>query len=434
MSRITPFAILFFASVLGMAQSTPAPNIKTSPPINLETAIKLARSNAPQLRAALAEAGIAREDRVQARAALLPGVSYSTGMIYTEPNGTPEGSFISANTVHEYISQGVVHEGLSYAGVADYQRARAAEAVGRAKLEIAQRGLIATVTQDFYAVLASRRKRTSAEAANGEAQNFLKLSQQLEHGGEVAHSDTIKARLQANDRARDLQEAVLAERKATLDLAVLIFPNFTRDYELQDDLEQVPDLPDAAHLQELASKHNPEIAAATAAYAASQKEVTSAVAGHLPSLSFNYLYGIDAPTYSTYTNGIRNLGYQASATIDVPIFSWGAVQSKVRQAQLRRDQAKSELASAHRQAIANLEEFYLEAQSARSSLDLLRQSSADAAESLRLTTLRYRGGEATALEVVDAQNTLVQAASNLADGEVRYHVAIANLQTLTGTF
>jgi outer membrane protein TolC len=48
--------------------------------------------------------------------------------------------------------------------------------------------------------------------------------------------------------------------------------------------------------------------------------------------------------------------------------------------------------------------------------------------------LRYQGGEATALEVVDAQNTLVMARNNYDDGEARYRLAIANLQTVTGTF
>ena len=56
-----------------------------------------------------------------------------------------------------------------------------------------------------------------------------------------------------------------------------------------------------------------------------------------------------------------------------------------------------------------------------------------AVESLRLTKLRYQGGEATALEVVDAQNTSVQARNAYADGEARYRVALAGLQTLTGT-
>ena len=42
-------------------------------------------------------------------------------------------------------------------------------------------------------------------------------------------------------------------------------------------------------------------------------------------------------------------------------------------------------------------------------------------------------GEATVLEVVDAQNTLTQAQGAYHDGVVRYRAALANLQTLTGT-
>ena len=67
-------------------------------------------------------------------------------------------------------------------------------------------------------------------------------------------------------------------------------------------------------------------------------------------------------------------------------------------------------------------------------LDVLRSSSELATDSLRLTTLRYQAGEATALEVVDAQNTLTMARNNYRDGQARYHIAIANLQTLTGSF
>ena len=57
-----------------------------------------------------------------------------------------------------------------------------------------------------------------------------------------------------------------------------------------------------------------------------------------------------------------------------------------------------------------------------------------AAESLRLTTLRYQAGESTALEVVDAQNTFVLARNAIDDAQVRYRVALAELQTLTGRF
>lgn len=413
----------------------PAPNSAApASPITLDQAIQMAKANAPEFRAALTEAGIAREDRVQARAALLPNVSYATGAVFTEANGRDTGVYIGANAVNEYISQGLVHQELSLSSVADLRRAGFLDALGRAKSEIAARGLVTTIVKDFYEVIASQRKLLNGQRAADEARGFLTLSRQLENGGEVAHSDVIKAQLQSNDRERERQEAQLAEEKARLELAVLIFPTFTRDYELADDLQQTPVLPEQAHVQDLASRNNPELTAAIANMRASQQEVASAVGGHLPSLSMNYFYGIDATRYATRTDGLHNLGFQLTATLDFPIFNWGATQSKVKQAQLRRDQARVELSAAQRQSLANLEQFYHEAETAHRQLDVLQQSADLAAEGLRLTNLRYRSGEATALEVVDAQNTLVQARNNYDDGAVRYRVAIANLQTLTGSF
>lgn len=415
------------------AAAAPAPNSPATK-LTLSDAIQLARANAPQFRAAVTAAGLAREDHFQARAALLPGVSYATGAIYTQPNGTPEGIFIAANGPREYLSQGAVHEGLSFSSVADLRRTGFLQALARAQEEIAARGLVTMVVQDFYGVIVSQRKAQNAQQASDEAQRFVNLSQQLEHGGEVAHADVIKAQLQANDRQRSLQEAQLAEEKARLDLAVLVFPQFTRNYELLDDLAQAPALPEFSRIQDLASHNNPELKAAMAAMRASREEVAAAIGGHLPSLSFDYFYGIDAAHYATRSGAMNNLGYEVSATLNFPIFNWGATQSRVRQAELQRDQARVELSTAQRQALANLQQFYSEAQTARAQLGILRQSSDLAADSLRLTTLRYRDGEATALEVVDAQNALVQARDNYDDGALRYRVAIANLQTLTGAF
>jgi len=83
--------------------------------------------------------------------------------------------------------------------------------------------------------------------------------------------------------------------------------------------------------------------------------------------------------------------------------------------------------------IARLEEAYAEAAGARDQLASLDASVATAAESQRLTRLRYAGGEATVLEVVDAQSAFVAAQNAREDGLVRYRAALADLQTLTGT-
>jgi outer membrane protein TolC len=67
-------------------------------------------------------------------------------------------------------------------------------------------------------------------------------------------------------------------------------------------------------------------------------------------------------------------------------------------------------------------------------LDSLRRAAGLAAGDLPLKIARYQADEAKAFEVVDAQNDLIKARNALDDGELRYRVAIANLQTLTGSF
>ena len=409
--------------------------------LTLADALQRAKANSPQFQAAVTELGLARENRLQARAGLLPGVTYSNAFLYTQGNGlyssdgSSSGIFVANNGVHEYLSQGIAHEGISPAQIADYQRTAAALALAQARNEIAARGLVVTVVQDFYGYLAAQGRAVTAQNVLEEAQHFLRNTQELEHGGEVAHSDVIKAQIQANDLERARDQARLAEQNAKLALAVLLFPNFFQDFTLVSDLPTVPSLPPMSEVQQMAEKNNPELRAAYAALEVANKEVKVAWDGYLPSLSIDMFYGIDANQFATYNReGTRNLGYAGAATLNIPVWNWGATQSKVRQAQLQRNLAKVELSAAQRTAIANLQQFYAEAETARAHLDVLQRTAALAADSLHLTTLRYKSGEATALEVVDAQNTLAAARNSLDDGQVRYRVALANLQTLTGPF
>ena len=125
-------------------------------------------------------------------------------------------------------------------------------------------------------------------------------------------------------------------------------------------------------------------------------------------------------------------GYFVTVNLTVPIWDWGGLRSKLHQAEARKRQAEVTLSQTQRQLLANLYSMYNESQAAKSALDDLQRVSDLAAESLRLTSLRYEAGESSALEVVDAQNTLVQARNAYDDAQVRYRVALAELQTVTG--
>jgi outer membrane protein TolC len=90
------------------------------------------------------------------------------------------------------------------------------------------------------------------------------------------------------------------------------------------------------------------------------------------------------------------------------------------------------LTATQRRLVAQLDEFYAEAGTSRDQLQSLEQSVSTAAESLRLTRLRYTAGESTVLEVVDAQNSLTTSEIAREDGTIRYQMALTNLQLLTG--
>ena len=411
-----------------------APAANATLTITFQDALDRARKYGIEIQTANISVLLAREDRVQAKAAMLPQTQQFNQFIYTQPNGTPSGVFVANDGPHVYNIQAQSHEDLSLTRWAEYRRTIAAEAVAKAKADVVARGLVATTVQDYYAVVIAQRKVGNAQQTLEDARRFLDITQKQERGGEAAHADVVKAQLQVQQHERDVSDAQLAIDKARVALAVLIFPEFRQDYRVVDDLDQVTPLAPFNEIQELAIAKSPELRAAQAGLLEGAAEISVARTAYLPALSMDYFYGLDANQVARYNRDHLNLiGSVAQASLTIPIWTWGATQSKVRQAELKQKQAQLDLTAAQRQLMANLNSFYLEAQLAKTQLDSLKRSVDLSAESLKLTILRYQAGEAMALEVVDAQTTLAQARNAYDDGLSRYRVAVANLQTLTGS-
>jgi outer membrane protein TolC len=422
-----------------------SPTSNTSQPIviSLEEAIRRAQANEPMFATAVADSKVARLDRSIARAGLLPSAIYHNQYLYTQPNGQlgqagtgtgaePLPKFIANNAVHEYMSQAVVNEELGLVQISAVRRADAAAAVAAAEMEIARRGLVAAVSSLYFGLASAENKLKVAQLAQAEAVDFTKVTTAREKAREAAHADTVKAQLQQQQRERELADAKLAADKARLELAVLLFPDPRTPYTVN--VQAAAPLAARADVEQAAASNNPELKSALAALNVSNADVLAARAAYLPGLGLNYTYGIDAPQFAVNgPDGVRNLGYSASVTLDIPVWDWLSTQHKVRQSEIRRDVARVALSATQRRLIARLEEAYAEAAGARDQLASLDASVATAAESQRLTRLRYAGGEATVLEVVDAQSAFVAAQNAREDGLVRYRAALADLQTLTGT-
>lgn len=443
--RASPFGVVL-ASVLTICacgqESLPiAPS--RGEILTLAEAVARASANEPAFAAASAAQKVAALDRKIARTALLPTAAYHNQVLYTQPNGVPTSRigqttdapapvFIANNAVREYASQGVFDEKIGLGQVGAIRLADANAALAQAELEVARRGLVATVVTLFHAVGAGSGKVLVAQQALDDANHFVDLTQKREAAREAAHADVLKAQLQQQQRQRELVDTQLAGEKARIELGVLLYSDPGRAFTVS-----IPDapvaLPELAAVQSLAARANPELRSAAASIQVSEANIYAAQSALLPELALNVTYGIDATNFGVNgPDGIHNLGYSLSAQLDLPVWDWLATERKVKQSKIRESVARIALTAAQRRSLADLTEFFAEARTAEHQLASLKQSVETAREGLRLTNLRYVDGESTALEVVDAEGALISAEDAEIDGRTRYEAALANLEILTG--
>jgi outer membrane protein TolC len=458
LSVMTPVALvcLHAASVPAWAQLNgtnvdlvqPAGPNESQPPqvVTLADAIERAQKLDAHFQSAVTDAKLAHEDRTQARNAILPNVSYTSQALLTQGNGgrTTIGRFVTNDGVHVYRSWGVLHEDLSpanYLGTT-YRQAQAAAAMTNAKAEIAKRGLNATVTKLYYAFAVAQRKYATAQLASETAKHFYEITEDAERVGQAAHSDALQAEIQYRQQDQAFQDAKLAMESARLDLAVLLFPTLNENFSIVDDLDSAVALPTFQEAQKMAATKNPDLEMAMQTLYQAKVAVQAAKGAFLPAFFTDSVYGIEANEFALHSRNVEepkagvvpNLGYFVTVGVNVPVWDWGTLRSKLHQAEFKREQARLDLSQTQRELLSALYGSYNEAALAHAAVDETRHTADLAAESLRLTNLRYKAGASTALDVVVAENTATQARNSYDDAELRYRVALVNLQTVTGNF
>ena len=381
MWNILPIVGLGFALCSNAFAQGPMPpvNPSSSSPgplqLTLQDALERARTQSPQILSANIAALLAREDTVIARAALLPNANAFNQFIYTQPNGLPSGVFVSNDGPHVYNSQLQVHgEIYNPAKLADYRKSQFAEAVARAKADVAARGLVATVVQNYYGMVSAARKLANAEQSQREAEQFLDITQKQEarrRGGAFRYGES--ANPGSTTAAR---YAGGATRRAIRPASVSPFCSSRTSVRISAwwTIWMPPGpLPPFTEISARAGQNSPDIRAAQATVQQQNMEFRSARAARLPSLSFDYFYGMNSNEVAWHNrDGFTNVGSVAQAQLTIPLWTWGATRSRIRQAELHLQQARNDLSLTQRQLLANLNAFYQEAATATAQITTLR--------------------------------------------------------------
>ncbi len=427
MSRKLSIAAGWFALAVYGAHAQP----QTLPPLTLQDCIRLAESAPSAVSVARQEREIAVRGVTQARAGFLPQSQWANGFIYNSPllYDRKTFSFIPSNGIREYASLITINQEFDTSGRlrADMSRARAAQDAAATSVALAQRDLRRAVATAYYRALLTRRLVVVAKEALAESQSFEKRTRLLFEGGEAAQADVIKASAQLAFLAQALNAAELEAKLANQELAAFWTREVADALPLVDVLEETPPSPEPGAAQGAPFLKRLEFGIFDAQQRSLQADVRRARSGLLPQVGFSFQYGLDSTAIR-----IRDRGYAAFVNLNIPIFDWNKARTAMQQARLRSQQNEAARAIAERTFSKEYESALARVKQLFEQIELTRQQAKLAGEDLRLSRIRYEGGEGSALDVVTAQNQLAQARSNYYTTIANYLNARADLEVASG--
>jgi outer membrane protein TolC len=403
---------------------------------SLGDAVSFALRNNPRLRAARAVIERARGQEQAAFAPFLPRVDFLsqagvasatlgpgipgyTGFLVPSTVGTR--SYAQADVAMEWTLYDFGRTG------GRYRQAVARECLAELQLVRAEQTVAFDVTAAYVEILLARASRRVQEDAIRQAEAILADTRARQEAGVLERDDVLRAEVQLSE-SRDFH--VLA-REAEFDAVARLNNAMGRNAGLPlevIDIEPQPELPGTlANYLETAAQLRPEIGLARQVVAAAQEGREVARAEFLPRV---YTRGIVG-----HVDGNNVLsGWQEGVGLHVqsPLYAGGLHKGEQRAAN-----AEVEAAVADAQAILDLITLqvtlaYRSVVSALERIELAKTAVVQADENLRLVEVRYRNGNATPTDIVDAESALTRSQQRFFSATYTYLAALARLDYALG--
>lgn len=422
---------LLIAASFWAAGAACAATQQPGPVLGLKDCLRLAESAPSAVSVARQERDIAAREVTQARADFLPQSRLVNGFTYNSPllNNRETFSFLPLNGIREYASLVSVNQEFDTSGRlrADMTRARVAGEIATTSVALTQRDLRRAVTTAFYRAVLTRRIARTTQDALAESRSFERRTRLMLEGGEAAQADAVKASAQVAFLEQALNAAELEAKLAGQELASFWTRDVDAPLELDDSLDATPSAPEPEPAQAAPYMRRLEFNLLDAQQRGFKADVRRARSGLLPQLSAVFQYGIDSTAIR-----IGDRGYAAIISLNIPLFDWNKSRAAMAQARIRARQIESTRAISERMfskeyqgALARVKQIYEQ-------IALTHRQAELTQEDLRLSRIRYEGGEGSALDVVAAQNQMTQARNNYYTAIANYLNAKADLEVASG--
>ncbi|MGA8277910.1 MAG: TolC family outer membrane protein [Rhodanobacteraceae bacterium] len=393
-----------------------------------------ARASDPQLAGAEATKYATEEGVDQARSQLLPQINASLNYQRSHGSGTNEQFFTDANgnlvlvpITSSSRSYGRTLNGTLTQSILDISQwtglaaSRAQANAGDATYEAAAQDLYIRVATAYFAVLTAEDALKFAKSNEEALNRQLEQAQQRFEVGLSAITDVNDAKANHDSAIANVIAAQNAVDDAREGLRQLTGKEPGNLKTLRDDLPlDHPKPNDPSAWVDVALKENPTLSSFAFQLDAAGDNVKTARAGYLPTITGQIVY-TRSPTWADqnsaqyggeiHTNSTRSdtaIGF----ALNVPLFTGGLTQSRVRQAVYNRDFAQDQYELQRRMVVRDTRSNYRAVIAGASEVEARKQAVVSAKSSLDATQAGYEVGTRTIVDVLISQQQLLQAQSD----------------------
>jgi outer membrane protein len=402
--------------------------------------------NDPQIREAEANRMAEREARPRAIASLLPQASATAGRNrqWSDSKGFSEFALATGGTsVNSTTSWGITIRQNLFSwnnwvalSTADHEIAQSEADYLAQEQSLAQR-----VAQQYFAVLNAQDIVEAQQAASAAITRQLEQANLRFEVGLIAITDVQEARAERDNAAAQVIAAKRALASAEEQLRATIGE---KPAELKEPAENMPLLAPSPASEEdwvrTSMEQNATLISSRLAADIARDGVRTAFGGHMPTLdlalgrNFSGSDGRRTPQAggpATSSNS-DTYGKSVSLQFNLPLFSGGATQSRVRQSQYLWIAAKERLERTSRNTERNARDAFLGVNSEIARVQALKQALESSRTALAATEAGYEVGTRTAVDVLTSRRLLIQAETNYSAAKYSYLNNLIQLHLAAG--
>ena len=417
-------------------------------PLGLPDAVRMTLANNPLHRAALADTRAALASVREARAPLLPKITFAEN--FTGGNDpvfvfgaklrqqeftardfalnnlnrpTPMGNYAS-----RFFGQWNLFDSTQSWKALD--RARYVNFAANEQLNRTDQELVFQTVQAYYGVLLAQKQLQVAEDAVKTVEAIQHDSRARVESGLAVDSDLLSAQVQASARQQELIERQNELSLAQTRLALAMGTTADTAYQPKEALEERTfPAADINQLEKMALEKRPDLKRSEWERRAQDKSVTMAKAAFGPRL--NGFGSWEEDSHSVGWTGANN--WVAGAELQVDLFAGGSKRAALAREKAMQERASAGYAGFQDAVRLEVRRAYFQFNAAQQQVKVARSAIVQADESLRINQNRYEGGLSTVTALLQVEEAAHRAKADYWQAVYRTYASYAGVELATGT-